>query len=147
MISAFGVEHTEISKGLRIPGRLKPNEYWHGTRNSDAIKTGGFKLANPQSRTPLREGRLTRAGRQMTNQGAHGPGVYLTRSKRQAKTYGTPVKVKVDPATRFAPARDPKTPSRQVTTPEARKSGYGGVQYPGRSRTTVVGDPRKVSLA
>lgn len=137
MISAFGVDHGEFSKGFRIPGRLPPGEYWHGTKQADAIKTGGFKLADPKNVSGA--GRTTRSGRQITRGGAHGPGVYLTRSKREAKTYGTPLRVKLSSEAKLTPGL---VNGRQVTTPQAARQGFNGVTR-GKS-TVVVGNPRLV---
>lgn len=140
MISAFGVEHDEIAKGFRLPGGLKSGEMWHGTTpaGAAAIKSGGFKLANPKNKPG--SGSVTRAGREMTRGGAFGPGVYMTRSKREAKSYGG-VALKVRHSAKLAPAR---VNGRQTSTVNAAKQGFGGV---GNKHVNVVGDPRKVSLA
>lgn len=136
---------SQVRKGFRLPGRLKPNEFWHGTKNADSIRQGGFKLADP-----TQMGGAGRTGRQITRGGAHGPGVYATKSKRTAKAYGKPIKVAVDPSAKFSGALHPRDASgvrRSVTTPQAAKHGFQGVGYKtkrGQTSTVIVGNPKLV---
>lgn len=185
MRDAFGIDRTEISKGLRLDkfassrvgqkiltdAPLKPNEFWHGTQSGDGIRSSGFRLANPKEKALRGEQTRGRTGRPIVSRSnraksGEGAGVYLTKIKGKALSYaegngakgyaldlnqsgkihaGTPevIRVKTPKKTKWLGQQtaslsgvkpverknpfDPKYKFSAVHTPQATKSGFGGV--------------------
>lgn len=80
MISAFGVEHGNVSK-------LASNEFYHGTTvASAAAMKHGFRPADPKGKQRGERKDWTRAGRPRAG-GTHGAAVYMTKSRTRAEAY------------------------------------------------------------
>jgi hypothetical protein len=151
MIDAFGVE---ISKGLRLDkfarskvgqkiltdAPLKPNEFFHGSKNPEAVRREGFKITNQ-------------------NMNTHGSAVYVTNSKNEAIRYAG-ARHKVDGKSVGADYSDKKALNRTLRVKVPKKSTFEQYHVAGnidnavksghigtRVETThAVQDPSKVKV-
>lgn len=119
MKDAFGVDRADISKGLRLDkfarskvgqkiltdAPLKPNEFWHGSKNPEAVRREGFKITHQNANT-------------------HGSAVYLTNDKQEALNYAGARHIYADGKSVGRDYNDKKALSRTLRVKVPKKSTF-----------------------